>query len=267
MKLDYEDDKELIIKLEKLNSDNKLGDYLTNLAKQEKNMIKEKDYLEHEIKDLRNRVEEIRQKALSTYALAELGKRIGLEDKSKTILRAHFILRKQLDDIAETLGLDIHEIQSVRIDEYKKQVNELLELIINSYDELMEEVINGVGNKNIGGEKIDNSSKVLYSNNNQYNNHNYANEFNNSVEESINNIDSKNIKKDSEIGEVGREEESIKEIREKEVGVEELEEEKSIKSKESSVKSLEDTETGIIDNFSFKKEEADWEYLNMLIGD
>lgn len=91
--------------------------------------------------EMRYKVDSIYDMALKEYALAQFGKRIGLPEKSKNLLQAEFILRKQIDDISRTLGItNLGKTWDALSGATDRKAEELLELIIESYDNILSEL-------------------------------------------------------------------------------------------------------------------------------
>ncbi len=101
------------------------------------------NYLEQsriEINKMKRKVEEVHDMALRMYILAQFGKRLGLEDKSKNLHQTQFILKKQLRDLENILGVSIKEDneQTDKLNELSEQV---MEYIINTYGDVVEELV------------------------------------------------------------------------------------------------------------------------------
>lgn len=98
------------------------------------------------IKAMEQKVDTIYNMGVKVYTLAKFGKRIGIEKKAENTLQAGFLLQKQLDEIATTLGVSSigHVYESNKMDTLSKKVDELLEYIIESYDSIVLELKNNV---------------------------------------------------------------------------------------------------------------------------
>lgn len=98
------------------------------------------------LSEMRRKVDKIYEMAFKTYLLAQFNKRIGLEEKSKNSLSAEFILERQIDEIAKTLGVD--SINSVWLsnkqENTEEKAKEVLEYILEVYDGIVSELKDNV---------------------------------------------------------------------------------------------------------------------------
>lgn len=98
------------------------------------------------LNEMRRKVDKIYEMAFKTYLLAQFNKRIGLEEKSKNSLSAEFILERQIDEIAKTLGVD--SINSVWLsnkqENTEEKAKEVLEYILEVYDGIVSELKDSV---------------------------------------------------------------------------------------------------------------------------
>ena len=158
---DKEKEKDIIQQLESLKSRHKLGDFISNLIRiafenpveLRQLGLKIENYgltdnrreffkgVEQKVKAMCKKVDDIYDIAVKMYALALMGKKLGLEDKSKNLLQAQFILQKQINELCTILGLGaLHNFESNKVENVAKDVEETLEFIINSYDGIISEI-------------------------------------------------------------------------------------------------------------------------------
>ena len=95
-----------------------------------------------EVNDMKDKVDAIYTMMYKTYILALAGKRLGLEQKAETSLRATFILEKQIADLSRALGVDSmnHTFVSNKIQNTEQMASEVMDCIISSYDSIIEEL-------------------------------------------------------------------------------------------------------------------------------
>jgi hypothetical protein len=157
---DSEQEKDIVEEVDKLRSQHKLGGYINNTIRF---AYKYKEQFDKEFgtvdsisgdrkkffKDITKQVDELRYKIDSIYEmtnklymLAMFGKKLGLEDRAKNVMMAQFLLRKQTDDLCNVLGISKLDSNytSEKIIEVNKNVEEILEFIINYYDGVVNEI-------------------------------------------------------------------------------------------------------------------------------
>lgn len=94
-----------------------------------------------QMNELRYKVNKIYDIALKDYSLAQFGKLIGLSEKSKNLLRTEFILRRQIDELSRILGVsNLSSGWESESNINTAKADELLELIIQSYDGIVSEL-------------------------------------------------------------------------------------------------------------------------------
>lgn len=98
--------------------------------------------VEKELRDIKIKVDAIYNMGLKLLILAQVGKVIGLEDRSKNLLSTQFILQRELNMVCDKLGISsggfIYNSDKLRnIEEYAEEV---LEFIINSYGDIINEL-------------------------------------------------------------------------------------------------------------------------------
>lgn len=92
------------------------------------------------ISDMQNKVDEIYNMCLKIYTLALFGKTLGITDKSKNSAKAEFILEKQIKDLCNTLGVSDNIFESAKIINVEDKSSEILEYIIEHYDNIVTEI-------------------------------------------------------------------------------------------------------------------------------
>ena len=103
-----------------------------------------------EVEQIKRKVDAIYEMAYKDYLLSQMGKHLGIEDKSKNTLRATFVLEKQINDMCARLGIENlnHTYASSRLEKTEERADQVLQYIIESYDgiigELKAEVANPV---------------------------------------------------------------------------------------------------------------------------
>lgn len=103
------------------------------------------------VNEMNTKVDEIYKMALQTYTLATFNKRIGVDDKSKNILMAQFILQKQMAEMCRILGVDTmgNSYEANKLFDVSKNVEDMVEFIINYYDGIASEI-----KTSISGDKV-----------------------------------------------------------------------------------------------------------------
>lgn len=167
-------EKDIINMVEELSTKKQFGDYVTMLIKASVDnpeliglsRVDMEEYsrkdnreqfftqVEKDVNNMKRKIDSIFDMALSMYTLAQFGKRIGLEDRSKNMLQANFILQQQMNRLTETLGVQsIGQVyESNRIDLAQRKVDEILEYIVTSHDSIVSEIKSN----------LDNSKQIVY---------------------------------------------------------------------------------------------------------
>jgi hypothetical protein len=96
------------------------------------------------VEDMKKKVDEIYEQSLKTYVLAQMGKHLGIEGKSKNVLMADFVVEKQLGELQKSLGIVFKDnvYASNKLADVQKVADDSLELIIESYDGIVKELKN-----------------------------------------------------------------------------------------------------------------------------
>ena len=128
--------------------------------------------LNKEVEAMKKKIDSIYEMSYKTYMLAQMGKHLGLEQKSENNLRASFILERQASEMCDILGVTNinHVFASNKLDDVKSKSGEVLEYIIDSYDGILSEIKDALNvnldvNANIGYSpsisEISNKSSVV----------------------------------------------------------------------------------------------------------
>ena len=98
--------------------------------------------LNKEVSDIRNKVDAIYNMAYETYMLAQMGKHLGLEEKSTNTLLASFILERQVSELCTALGTTSlnHTFAANKLEYTEKKAEETLKFIIETYDNILNEL-------------------------------------------------------------------------------------------------------------------------------
>lgn len=95
-----------------------------------------------EVEQIKRKVDAIYEMAYKDYLLSQMGKHLGIEDKSKNTLRATFVLEKQISDMCNRLGIENlnHTYASSRLEKTEERADQVLQYIIESYDGIVGEL-------------------------------------------------------------------------------------------------------------------------------
>ena len=119
-----------------------------------------------EILDLKNKINDIYVISEKLYTLALARKALGLEDRAKELLAAQFVVRRQTALLESKLGTSslLYTYESDSMRDVQKKADEILEVILETYGDLLNDVkVAGDGkNDDSAGNKVenDNSSKL-----------------------------------------------------------------------------------------------------------
>lgn len=166
---DEEQEKDIIQLIESLNSSHKTGQFISNLIRlavdnpellevqggryrsksialdyiervgMSNNRRLFMDSMKNEVNTMKNKVDKIYEMTLNLMTLAQMNKYLELDNKSKNIMTANFILEKQLKELQDILGTKDSVFASNKIQDVEKIANEALEFIIESYDGIVKE--------------------------------------------------------------------------------------------------------------------------------
>lgn len=176
LSLSKERERDIVQNLEKLKSRHKLGEFISQSLRVvfENRELAEKcglnfdrygltdnrkrffDAVNTEVRQMNKKIDEIYNMAYKTYMLTQFNKKMGLEDKSKNLLQAQFILQKQTKEMCDILGIDnIGQIyESNKMYDLEKNVDETLEFIINYYDGIIQELKSNISDKRVVYENV-----------------------------------------------------------------------------------------------------------------
>ena len=119
-----------------------------------------------EILDLKNKINDIYVISEKLYTLALARKALGLEDRAKELLAAQFVVRRQTALLESKLGTSslLYTYESDSMRDVQKKADEILEVILETYGDLLNDVkVAGAGNNDASeGNKVENgnSSKI-----------------------------------------------------------------------------------------------------------
>lgn len=121
-----------------------------------------------EILDLKNKINDIYVISEKLYTLALARKALGLEDRAKELLAAQFVVRRQTALLESKLGTSslLYTYESDSMRDVQKKADEILEVILETYGDLLNDVkVAGAGNNgavscgDVGeGNKVGNNS-------------------------------------------------------------------------------------------------------------
>lgn len=118
-----------------------------------------------EILDLKNKINDIYVISEKLYTLALARKALGLEDRAKELLAAQFVVRRQTALLESKLGTSslLYTYESDSMRDVQKKADEILEVILETYGDLLNDVkVAGAGNNADGGAvgDVEENSKV-----------------------------------------------------------------------------------------------------------
>lgn len=119
-----------------------------------------------EILDLKNKINDIYVISEKLYTLALARKALGLEDRAKELLAAQFVVRRQTALLESKLGTSslLYTYESDSMRDVQKKADEILEVILETYGDLLNDVKVAGAGKNDAGEsnkvENDNNSKL-----------------------------------------------------------------------------------------------------------
>lgn len=94
------------------------------------------------MKEMNCKIDTIYDMAFKNLTLYKAGKYIGIKDKTDAILRANFLLQIQLNELKHILGVEslYNGITDKKIESVERDTDKMLELIIESYDDILNEM-------------------------------------------------------------------------------------------------------------------------------
>lgn len=115
-----------------------------------------------EILDLKNKINDIYVISEKLYTLALARKALGLEDRAKELLAAQFVVRRQTALLESKLGTSslLYTYESDSMRDVQKKADEILEVILETYGDLLDDVKTAGAGKNDAEEsnKVENDS-------------------------------------------------------------------------------------------------------------
>ena len=115
-----------------------------------------------EILDLKNKINDIYAISEKLYTLALARKALGLEDRAKELLAAQFVVRRQTALLESKLGTSslLYTYESDSMRDVQKKADEILEVILETYGDLLNDVkVEGTGNNDAEeSNKVENDS-------------------------------------------------------------------------------------------------------------
>lgn len=171
LSFDEEQEKDIIDVINNLNSRHKMGQFVSSLiriALENPEMLNYKDgryengailnqmeklgisydravffnKVTKEVNDMKNKVDKMYDMVMNMYILSQMGKHLGLEEKSENMLTANFLLEKQVKELQDTLGVGLNSslFASNKTEDTKKRAEDALEYILNTYDGIVTEL-------------------------------------------------------------------------------------------------------------------------------
>lgn len=122
--------------------DVRYGRTMANLAKRGITVQREEFFnlVNKSLESISERVDKIYSMSKTMYALAQFGKTIGLQEKSVNVMRANFIIEKNLEELCKLLDIDKGEFKKADVSLLEKESKDMLEYTINCYDGVIEEL-------------------------------------------------------------------------------------------------------------------------------
>ena len=177
---DFEIEKDIVAQVEKLKSQHKLGEFISNalrvvfehpelLEKEAKSLEDFKltdnrklfhEYVEDKIEKTAVKINETYKLAYELHSLAKFNKKFDMYETSKNILASQFILAKQVEDLKKILGVTTLE-QTVNLHKVNTNIDDVLEYIIMCHGEIVEEIRGNATGRNAYLEKLEELNSLL----------------------------------------------------------------------------------------------------------
>jgi hypothetical protein len=104
-----------------------------------------------QLDEINNKLDKLIKMEEDLYSLAIYGKRCGLEGKVRNMARATFMIERQYKELTSAMGEELskggHELKDLR-----ERCEDIVELIINSYDGILPKAGEGTGYLDNDGE-------------------------------------------------------------------------------------------------------------------
>lgn len=165
-KLAFDDTQEADIAnfVNKLKASHKIGEYLSNLIRisfdnpelmtpeslekltkgYSQTAMRQEffDGILKEVNEMHDKIDKMYSMVVNMYMLAQMGKTLGLEEKSKNALMAQFIIEKQFKELQDLVGGSMvsNVLASNKVQNIEKIAEEALQYIINSYSGIVSEL-------------------------------------------------------------------------------------------------------------------------------
>lgn len=177
---DFEIEKDIVAQVEKLKSQHKLGEFISNalrvvfehpelLEKEAKSLEDFKltdnrklfhEYVEDKIEKTAVKINETYKLAYELHSLAKFNKKFDMYETSKNILASQFTLAKQVEDLKKILGVTTLE-QTVNLHKVNTNIDDVLEYIIMCHGEIVEEIRGNATGRNAYLEKLEELNSLL----------------------------------------------------------------------------------------------------------
>ena len=177
---DFEIEKDIVAQVEKLKSQHKLGEFISNalrvvfehpelLEKEAKSLEDFKltdnrklfhEYVEDKIEKTAVKINETYKLAYELHSLAKFNKKFDMYETSKNILASQFILAKQVEDLKKILGVTTLE-QTVNLHKVNTNIDDVLEYIIMCHGAIVEEIRGNATGRNAYWEKLEELNSLL----------------------------------------------------------------------------------------------------------
>lgn len=177
---DFEIEKDIVAQVEKLKSQHKLGEFISNalrvvfehpelLEKEAKSLEDFKltdnrklfhEYVEDKIEKTAVKINETYKLAYELHSLAKFNKKFDMYETSKNILASQFIIAKQVEDLKKILGVTTLE-QTVNLHKVNTNIDDVLEYIIMCHGEIVEEIRGNATGRNAYLEKLEELNSLL----------------------------------------------------------------------------------------------------------
>lgn len=174
---DIKKERDMILLAEKLNETHRMGEFMSNLFRiaidnpeiitgngrdarygREMAILAKKGItpyrdeffklIESTLKETNRKVDRINDMCNNMYALAEVGKTVGLQEKSVNLMRANFLVEKIISELCSILDINEKDIKEVDINDREKKSKDMLEYIITCYDGVIKEIKEDVKSNN-----------------------------------------------------------------------------------------------------------------------
>lgn len=160
LKFNTEKEQDIIMTVDGLKQKHKLGAFISNIIRaavehpevfeqagvkvSEGGMSNErKDFFDKanaDIIQMGKKIDRIYQMGVEILSLAKANKMLGIEDKGNNLMRAQFVLQKQMNEMCRTLGIETLLYESNMEDNISRTVDEVMEFLVEAYDGIFTEL-------------------------------------------------------------------------------------------------------------------------------